>query len=135
MFLSSIFYHDDFSPHEKYTPQEKSPGSAEFCVPSTWYRPWRRAEAEYLFVQGLYLPCLHVDTKEGGGTAAPSDCKVLLGIWPFTLVHISSPGCLFLSLSSPKCLTVAQGWVKKKYRLWDQKCLGLNPTHQVCHLG
>lgn len=94
MFLSSIFYHDDFSPHEKYTPQEQRPGSAEFCVPSTWYRPWHRAEAEYVFVQGLYLPCLYMDTKEGGGTAVPSDCKVLLGIWPFTLVHISSPGCL-----------------------------------------
>lgn len=35
----------------------------------------------------------------------PSDCEAPLGTWLFTLVHISSPGCLSTEgLSPPKCL-------------------------------
>lgn len=59
----------------------------------------------------LPLPCL---PKKGCGIADPGDCKVPLGIWPSTPVHVSSPGCLpSEGLSSPKCLTSAQEGEKK----------------------
>lgn len=54
----------------------------------------------------LPLPCL---PKKACSIAIPGDCKVPLGIRPFILVHISSPGCLSSEgLSSQKCLTSAQ---------------------------
>lgn len=87
----------------------------------------------------LYRDCIcHACTwtpKREGAQPSPVTAKFSwesgLSLWFTSVPLVACPE----SLSSPKCLTAAQGWVKKKYRLWDQKCLGLNPTHQVCHLG